>query len=126
MGKPMRIISRAQKLKKGRGIFNKLISNLPFKVRLPGYQYYGPNMKLQKRLARADQGINPLDAVCKQHDIAYSQRKSLPDRHQADEVENKSWVQVKSKADKFGENIAAWFVTNAMSQKKVRDGVEKA
>jgi len=39
-----------------------------------------------KRLARGDEGINPLDAACRQHDIAYSRSNDLTDRHAADKV----------------------------------------
>jgi len=38
---------------------------------------------LEERLARGDEGINRLDQVCKQHDIDYSNAKSLADKHEA-------------------------------------------
>jgi len=37
-------------------------------------------------LERGDQGINPLDEACKEHDIAYSQNKALSKRHRADSI----------------------------------------
>jgi len=53
---------------------------------LPGYQFCGPGIKLAERLKRGDKGSNPLDAACREHDIAYSQFKDLKNRHQADDI----------------------------------------
>ncbi|EFN78508.1 hypothetical protein EAI_13072, partial [Harpegnathos saltator] len=53
---------------------------------ISGYQFCGPGTHLAKRLARGDQGINSLDAVCCEHDIAYSRSNNLADRHAADEI----------------------------------------
>lgn len=39
------------------------------------YNYCGPFTRLDKRLARGDKGINELDELCKQHDIAYRDAK---------------------------------------------------
>ena len=44
----------------------------------------GPGIKLKKRLARGDPGINRLDRLAKQHDIDYSKAKSLQDKWKAD------------------------------------------
>lgn len=71
-------------VKGGGGLVNTLINNLPFELHLPGYNYCGPGTKLEKRLARGDVGINPLDEACKLHDIAYAQNTSLAHRHKAD------------------------------------------
>ena len=38
----------------------------------PGYQYMGPETKLEKRLKRGDFGINRLDRIANQHDIDYA------------------------------------------------------
>uniref|UniRef100_A0A6P7GHZ1 Uncharacterized protein LOC114342888 n=1 Tax=Diabrotica virgifera virgifera TaxID=50390 RepID=A0A6P7GHZ1_DIAVI len=101
---------------KGEGLVNTLINKLPFELHIPGgYQYCGPGTKLKKRLARGDPGINPLDAACKQHDIAYSQHSSLEERHKADkELENRAWERVKSKDASIGEKTAALLVTGGM------------
>jgi len=48
-----------------------------FEAHIPGYNFCGPGTKLQKRLERGDQEINPLDEACKVYDIAYSQNKAL-------------------------------------------------
>ena len=43
----------------------------------------GPGLNLKRRLARGDHGINLLDRIAKQHDIAYGKVKSLTDKHKA-------------------------------------------
>lgn len=83
------------------------------------FSFCGPGTHLTKRLARGDQGINPLDEACKQHDIAYAQSDSLTDRHHADEIlENRAWERVKAKHANLSERAAAWAVTNAMKAKR--------
>lgn len=111
----------------GGGIVNSLINKLPIELHLPGYQYCGPGTKLQKRLARGDPGINPLDAACKEHDIAYSKHKDIKERHKADQIlENKAWSRVKSSDASVGEKAAAWAVTNAMKiKRKLGMGLKK-
>lgn len=105
--------------KEGGGVLNSLINKLPVEVHIPGYQYCGPGTKLQKRLARGDPGRNPLDAACKQHDIAYSQSRDLAHRHEADRtLEERAWSRVKAKDSSIGEKAAAWTVTNAMKVKR--------
>lgn len=106
--------------KTGRGLLNTLINKLPFELHIPGgYQYCGPGTRLHKRVARGDKGINPLDAACKVHDIAYSRSNNLEDRHRADkELEHRAWERVKSADASKGEKAAAWFVTTAMKTKQ--------
>ena len=105
--------------KRGRGLVNKIINKLPFELHIPGYQYCGPGTKLVKRLARGDPGINPLDAACKEHDIAYSRnRENIQARNEADKIlAEKAWNRVKSKDARFGEKAAAYAVTNTMKLK---------
>ncbi|KYN18433.1 hypothetical protein ALC57_09263, partial [Trachymyrmex cornetzi] len=55
-------------------------------LHIPGYQFCGPGTRLEKRLARGDRGINPLDAACRKHDIAYSHSNDLTERHTADNI----------------------------------------
>ena len=54
------------------------------------YNYCGPGTKLEERLTSNDpkirDPINNLDAICQKHDIAYSEAKSLQDKHKADDV----------------------------------------
>lgn len=104
-------------MKRGSGILNSLINNLPFELHLPGYQFCGPGTKLQKRLQRGDRGINKLDEACMYHDIAYT-NKDLNARHKADlELLNMSKNRLKSKDASRGEKIASWIVKNAMKTK---------
>lgn len=102
----------------GKGFINNLINKLPVELHLPGYQYCGPGTKLKERLAKGDPGINPLDKACKEHDIAYSQKKSVEDRHKADKILiDKAWQRVKSKDATLGERASALLVTNLMKGK---------
>lgn len=102
----------------GRGLINNIINSLPVELHLPGYQFCGPGTKLKERLARGDKGVNPLDAACKEHDIAYSQSKDINKRHEADQVlANNAWSRVRSKDSSFAERTNAWLVTNAMKAK---------
>lgn len=104
----------------GSGVLNALIDRLPFEIHIPGgYQYCGPGTKLKKRLERGDPGINPLDAACREHDVAYSRSKDLKSRHEADAVlEERAWQRVKSRDARLGEKAAAWAVTGAMKAKR--------
>lgn len=113
------MVSR-QDVRIGRGVLNNLINKLPFELHIPGgYQYCGPGTKLQKRLARGDPGINPLDKACREHDIAYSNSSNLEDRHKADyDLEQRAWKRVKSSDARLGEKAAAWAVTNTMKVKR--------
>lgn len=110
----------------GKGLLNKVISNLPFELHLPGYQYCGPRTKLQKRLVRKDPGINPLDTACKEHDIAYSQSRDTKTRNVADvRLAERAWQRVKVSDSSVGERANAWFITNIMKTKaKLGMGVE--
>jgi len=84
-----------------------------------GYQYCGPGTNLKKRLARGDKGINPLDAACRDHDIAYDNSNSITDRNQADYIlEQRAWDRFKSKDSSLKEKAVAWGVTTAMKAKR--------
>lgn len=102
----------------GSGMVDRIINSLPFELHLPGYQYCGPGTKVEKRIKRGDKGINPLDAACKEHDIAYTQNKDINKRHQADKIlENRAWERVLAKDSSTGEKTNAYLVTNAMKAK---------
>lgn len=112
----------------GRGLVNSIINKLPVELHLPGYQYCGPGTKLQKRLARGDPGINPLDVACKAHDIAYSQnRDNLAARHAADkELAEQAIKRVFAKDSSVGEKAAALGVSTIMHVKnKLGMGMSK-
>ena len=116
------------KRQRGHGLLNNLINKLPIELHLPGYRYCGPGTKLEKRLARGDSGINPLDEACKEHDIAYSKnRENIEARNVADRIlANKAWQRVKAKDSSIGERAAAFAVTNAMNIKnKLGMGVKR-
>lgn len=123
------VISMVLSFKRGGGLINKLIDNLPFEAHLlGGYQFCGGGTKLEKRLARGDKGINPLDSYCKEHDIAYAQNKDLTSRHKADRLlADRAWTRVSAPDAKLGEKVNAFLVTNAMKAKlKLGAGMKKS
>ena len=106
-------------VKRGGGCFNSMINALPFELHTPGYQFCGPGTKLQKRLARGDQGINPLDAACRDHDIAYSRSNNLAERHAADKIlARKARGRVIASDSTLSEKAAATTVWAAMNAKR--------
>lgn len=116
--------SSKRKLKKvikksGKGLLNKLIDRLPVELHVPGYQFCGPGTKLKKRLERGDEGVNPLDKLCKQHDIIYSQVSDTAGRRQADtELAQGAMKRVTAKDASLGERLAALGVAGIMTGKK--------
>lgn len=107
------------KNKIGEGLLNKIINKLPFELHLPGYQFCGPGTKIAERLARGDRGINPLDAACREHDIAYSRnQENISARNKSDLVlAEKAWKRVFASDAHIGEKTAALLITNAMKGK---------
>lgn len=102
----------------GYGLLNNLINKLPFELHIPSYNFCGPGTKLKDRLARGDRGVNPLDEACREHDIEYSNKKSLADRHIADRnLAEKAWQRVKAKDSSISEKINSLLVTNTMKAK---------
>lgn len=99
-------------------VLNRAINKLGAELHIPTYQYCGPGTKLEKRLARGDTGIDPLDQACKDHDIVYNTHSDLPERHKADKVlADKAWRRFKSKDASLKERLAALAVTAAMKTK---------
>jgi len=123
--------AKTRKRKVGSGgiistVINKAIDLLPFEAHLPFYQYCGPGTKLNKRLARGDKGINPLDAACRVHDIAYSKYSDSARRKQADKVlAEQAWQRFKASDSSIGEKAAALAVTTAMKAKTKFGGGKK-
>lgn len=106
-------------IKEGSGIFNTVLNNLPFELHVPGYNYLGPGTKLEKRLARGDEGINKLDDAAKEHDQFYRDHKNTKERHLADKVlEYKAWDRVRAPDASIKEKSVAWLTTNAMKIKR--------
>lgn len=104
--------------KSGVGLLNRAINALPFELHIPGYQFCGPGTRLAKRLARGDRGVNPLDAACREHDIAYSRSDDLADRHVADRaLAEKARERIAARDSTLGERAAATAVWVAMKAK---------
>ena len=96
------------RVKKVCGLLNRAINALPIELHIPGYQFCGPGTHLKKRLARGDRGINPLDAACREHDIAYSRSNDLGERHVADKVlADKARKRIVARDSTLGEKGAA-------------------
>jgi hypothetical protein len=106
-------------LKTGSGAFNTLLnklSNVMPELHLPGYDYCGPFIKLDERLARGDLPINKLDAGCKEHDIFYRDHKDTKGRHVADkDLENIAKERIFASVR---ERVDAALVTAAMKGKR--------
>lgn len=124
-GKP-----RKTSTKGGMGLLDTIIDKLPFELHLKGYNFLGPGTKLEKRLARGDNGINKLDEFCKEHDIAYATHKDSAERYKADKkLGSEALKRVFSKDAKLGERAASLLVSAAMKAKtgltKVGLGVSK-
>lgn len=86
--------------------------------------------KLEKRLARGDAGINPLDRACKEHDIAYARNSDTNSRYLADEkLQKNAMNRVFSKDASLGERATALAVSAAMKAKrsltKLGKGIKK-
>ncbi|KYN14634.1 hypothetical protein ALC57_13141 [Trachymyrmex cornetzi] len=101
-----------------RGLLNRAINALPFELHIPGYQFCGPGTRLEKRLARGDRGINPLDAACREHDVAYSHSNDLTERHAADNIlAEKARKRITASGSTLRERVAATTVWAAMKAK---------
>lgn len=102
----------------GTGLLDKAINALPYELHIPGYQFCGPGTRLARRIARGDRGVNPLDAACREHDIAYSRNKALADRHVADRLlAERARERITARDSTFGERAAATTVWAAMKTK---------
>lgn len=109
--------------KVGANIINRFIDTMPFELHVPSYQYCGPGTNLEKRLARGDPGINPLDAACKKHDITYSEHKESSERSKADEMLQKEALKrAFSRNASLGERAVALGVAGAMKLKRKLSG----
>ncbi|XP_050065801.1 uncharacterized protein LOC126554820 [Aphis gossypii] len=90
-------------------------------------KYYDDKIELMYTdTVRGDKGINPLDAACRDHDIAYERSNSIADRNEADHIlEQREWERFKSKDSGLKEKAVAWGVTTAMKAKhKVGGGCD--
>lgn len=110
---------KIKNIKRGGGIIDKIIDKLPFELHVPSYLYCGPGTHLDKRLARGDPGINPLDAACKQHDIEYNKHRNSSERSIADkQLQKEAMKRVFSKDASLSERATALGVAAAMKIKR--------
>jgi len=100
-------------------LLNRAINALPFELHIPGYQFCGPGTRLTKRLVRGDEGINPLDAACREHDIAYSRSNDLIDRHADNVLADKALERVIGRDSALSERAAAAAVWAAKKAKSM-------
>lgn len=74
---------------------------------------------MQKRLAQGDPGINPLDAACKEHDIAYQNHSDSFERSIADKkLQKEALKRVLAKDSGICERATALGVAAAMKAKR--------
>lgn len=74
-------------------------------------------------MERGDVGINPLDAACKQHDIAYSEHNDSSERAIADKIlQEAAMKRVIAKDSTIGERANALGVAAAMKAKRLVTG----
>src|SRR5436190_1602845 len=108
----------SSRIVRGSGLLNHAINAIPIELHIPGYQC-GPGTHLEKRLARGDRDINPLDAACREHDIAYSRSNDLRERHVADNIlAVEARKRITARDSTFGERAAATAVWTAMKQRR--------
>lgn len=107
----------------GKSLIDRIIDKVPFELHAPNYQFCGPGTHLDERLKRGDSGINPLDAACKTHDIAYSQHKESSERGKADKIlQKEAFKRVFSRDASLGERAVALGVAAAMKVKRTLSG----
>jgi len=105
-------------IKSGGSLLNNVINVLPFELHIPGYQFCGPGTHLEKRLTRGDRDVNPLDAACREHNIAYSHSNDLAERHVADKIlAEKARKRIIARNSTLGERAAATAVWAARKAK---------
>ncbi|KAL9986004.1 hypothetical protein ACROYT_G000057 [Oculina patagonica] len=90
------------------------------------YNYCGPGTKLEERLASNDpkyrDPINNLDSICQMHDIAYSNSKSLADKHKADDLMLKRISKIPFKDRPWGTTGVQALIA---SKRKIGLGIKK-
>lgn len=88
-------------------------------------RFCGPGTKLKAKLNQ--QGINPLDSACKEHDIAYEENSDLKNRHIADKIlSEKAKSRIFSKSASLGEKLSSAGVYAIMNLKrKIGAGIRK-
>lgn len=87
--------------------------------------------KLKERLAHGDRGINGLDELCKQHNIAYENNKDSSERYYDDkQLQSGALKRLFSKDASLRERAASLLVSTAMKAKtglaKFGSGISKS
>ncbi|KAF0730929.1 Uncharacterized protein FWK35_00020845 [Aphis craccivora] len=73
----------------------------------------------KKRLSLGDNGVNPLDIVFVEHDIAYSKSNNLDIRHKADKIlEKRNQERITAADSSSKEKIVTYTVMNTIKSKQ--------
>lgn len=105
--------------KRGKGILNSVIDNLPVELHVPGYEYLGPGTNLDLKLLQNVKPANKLDEAAKEHDIAYARSNDVDKRHEADyKLQEDAWKRVIADDSTIPEKAAAYLTTSAMRVKR--------
>jgi|TARA_Y100000289_G_scaffold66182_1_gene81854 hypothetical protein len=73
--------------KKGKGLLNDFITNLPVEMHMPGHNFTGPGTKLKQRLnpdltpKANSKPVNRVDKAAMHHDICYVKNKDTKTRN---------------------------------------------
>lgn len=103
---------------------DRFLEMLP-EIHIRGYNYCGPNTKLEKRLACNVPGINELDCACKEHDIAYAESTEPKSRCKADQIlVLKAIRRIFAKDSRFGERIVALIISGLIGIKMTISKIE--
>lgn len=96
---------------------DRFLEMLP-EIHIRGYNYCGPNTKLEQRLACGVPGVNELDCACMEHDIAYAESTNLKSRCKADKtLVLKAIRRIFAQDSRFGERSVALIITWLISIK---------
>ena len=79
---------KTQFVKAGSGLFNKAVSNLPFELHLPGHNFTGPGIRLDRRLnpdltpREWCKPINKVATAAYRHDLCYAKHQDRKTRNE--------------------------------------------
>ncbi|XP_011685485.1 PREDICTED: uncharacterized protein LOC105448537 [Wasmannia auropunctata] len=117
--KELEYIPKVVLLREFPNCISKLWDKLPEHIKADS-EFCGPGTHLEQRLARGDRSINPLDAACREHDIAYSRSNELAERHVADNIlVAKTRKRITARNSTLGEraaDTAVWAVMKAKTK----------
>lgn len=94
-------------------LIDRFVEKLP-EMHIKGYHYCGPNTDLSLHKP----GINELDCLCMDHDIAYGESSDIEWRYAADKsLLLRAFKRVHANDSRIGERAAALFVSMLISIK---------